>query len=62
MFPTNETENKPNTGQSTVLRIEQKFDSVEQFAKWLDADLDVLVSKYAEFETDKSVRNFFKRS
>ena len=62
MLPIKETENKPDTGQSPLLRIEHKFDSVEQFAKWLDADLELLVGKYAEFETDKSVRKFFKRS
>lgn len=59
MFPTKETEKKPNATSKTT---SDSFESLDQFAAWLDNELDTLVIKYAEFETDKSVRKFFKRS
>ncbi|QEG21137.1 hypothetical protein [Mariniblastus fucicola] len=63
MFPTKEnTENHSGTGSAAETSVEQTFESIEQFASWLDSELDVLVEKFAEFETDKSVRKFFKRS
>jgi len=62
MFPTKESEDKPETDNVSTPAAKQPFDSIDQFAQWLEADLDLLVSTYAEFETDKSVRTFFKRS
>ena len=59
MFPIKETEKKPN---STSESINVSYESLDQFATWLDNDLEALVNKFAEFETDKSVRKFFKRS
>jgi hypothetical protein len=56
MFSANETVNNPRPTDST------SFESIEHFASWLDSELDLLVSKFADFETDKSVRNFLKRS
>lgn len=67
MFPTQESENKPiNNNEPTLseptLGSELTFESIEQFAAWLDADLDQLVSSFEDFETDKSVRKFFTRN
>lgn len=61
MFPTKE-EKKPDTVVGITAETERTFESLDQFSLWLDAELDVLVGQFAEFETDKSVRKFFKRS
>ena len=61
MFFTNETEKKSPTTDSTP-GTQLAFDSIEQFASWLDLELEELVNQFSEFETDKSVRKFFKRS
>ena len=62
MFPTQEFENEAENKSLPTPAMEPSFDSVEQFGQWLEADLDLLVSSFAEFETDKSVRTFFKRA
>ena len=62
MFPTQESENKPIANNEPTLDREITFESIDQFAAWLDADLDQLVSNFGDFETDKSVRKFFTRS
>ena len=62
MSPTQESENRPTVGNESTAKRAQAFKSIEQFAAWLDADLDLLVSGYENFETDNSVRKFFKRS
>jgi hypothetical protein len=59
MFPIRESQKKPDR---TSEMTNGSYESLDQFATWLDNDLEKLVSKYAEFETDKSVRKFFKRS
>ena len=61
MFSTKETEN-PNPVSNPKAETNKSFESIEQFSLWLDSELDVLVSQFAEFETDDSVRKFFKRS
>ncbi len=61
MFFTNETEKKSPTTDSTS-GTQLAFDSIEQFGSWLDLELEELVNQFSEFETDKSVRKFFKRS
>ncbi len=33
----------------------------EEFGLWLDASLELLVSRFEEFETDDSVRKYFSR-
>ena len=58
MFPTKETEKKPDTTSKSTIG---SYESLDQFAAWLENDLDELVKKFAEFETDKSVCKFFKR-
>ena len=60
MFPTKESEK--TTDNVLKNSVEQTFASIDQFASWLDNDLEALVSKFTEFETDKSVRKFFTRS
>ena len=60
MFFTNETEKSPTTDSTSGTQL--AFDSIEQFASWLDLELEELVNQFSEFETDKSVRKFFKRS
>ena len=60
MFFTNETEKSPTTDSTSGTQL--AFDSIEQFASCLDLELEELVNQFSEFETDKSVRKFFKRS
>jgi len=61
MHPIKETEKK--LGKTSIIDTTiPTYESIDQFAKWLENDLDRLVAKFAEFETDKSVRKFFKRS
>ena len=61
MFPTKEKQDSKSNSENTSNQ-EKAFESLDQFSIWLDEELDVLVSKFAEFETDKSVRKFFTRS
>lgn len=61
MFPTKEKQDSKSIPESTT-KEQRTFESLDQFSLWLDEELDVLVSKFAEFETDKSVRKFFTRS
>lgn len=61
MFPTKEKRDSKSDLEITA-KVERTFESLDQFSLWLDEELDVLVSKFAEFETDKSVRKFFTRS
>ena len=60
MFPTKESNKTPD--DTLNKSVEQTFASIDQFASWLDNDLEALVNKFTEFETDKSVRKFFTRS
>lgn len=61
MFPTKEKQDSKSNSENTT-KQERTFESLDQFSLWLDEELDVLVSKFTEFETDKSVRKFFTRS
>jgi len=61
MFPTKEKQDSKSIPENTT-EGQRTFESLDQFSLWLDEELDVLVSKFAEFETDKSVRKFFTRS
>ena len=60
MFPTKEAQDKPSRTDSTSKEL--SFKSIDQFASWLDVELETLVDQFADFETDKSVRKFFTRS
>ena len=60
MFPTKETEFKSPKTDSVDAKL--TFDSIDQFAAWLDAELEVLVSQFSNFETETSVHKFFNRS
>lgn len=61
MYSTKETENSNSVSTSNG-ETKKAFETIEQFSMWLDSELDVLVSRFAEFETDDSVRKFFTRS
>ncbi len=61
MSPTKESEKKTLQSNS-ISNAELNFDSIDQFASWLDSELELLVGQFKDFETDKSVRKFFKRS
>lgn len=61
MFPTKEKQDSKSVPDITA-KVERAFETLDQFSLWLDEELDVLVSQFAEFETDKSVRKFFTRS
>lgn len=59
MFPIKE---EKNSGPVSEVNANVTFESIDQFSSWLDEELDALVCKFAEFETDNSVRKFFTRS
>ena len=60
MFQTNETNEAPKL--DSAIYTDLSFDSIDQFASWLDAELEMLVSDFTEFETDASTLKFFQRS
>ena len=62
MFPTKESEQNKNRTKSNKVDATKAFESLDQFSAWLDTELEDLVNQFADFETDKSVRKYFKRS
>jgi len=66
MFKTNEKGDRQELAdlEKASLSDAVDFDNVrseEDFAMWLDASLETLISQFEEFETDNSVRKFFSR-
>lgn len=61
MFPTKEKKDSDRVEEFNS-NVNATFESIEQFSLWLDSELDQLVGQFSEFETDKSVRKYFKRA
>lgn len=66
MFKTNEKGDQRKSTESAKVSLSDAVDfgkvrTHEDFAKWLDASLENLISQFEEFETDKSVRKYFSR-
>jgi len=58
-------ENRPDGSEAVVEspRPEPGLSFIDEaaFGRWIDVQLEQLAAKYAEFETQDSLRGFFKR-
>ena len=58
-------ENRPDGSEAVAdsprRQTSLTFTSEAAFGEWIDVQLELLVAEYAEFETQDSLRGFFKR-
>ena len=64
MFKTNQPSPDRSRNDRFVrayVKPEPQFETMAEFAKWIDAHLSKLEANYHDFSTSKSLRRFFKR-